>query len=160
MGIFFSKLRAQLWERKLHPLMPTYSWKSGNPQHCRNALCYCRYLDDIMWTHSEQEFRAFLRTLNSHNPSIKLKSTCHTSSVDFLDTTTFKRTHFHITHKSDIKVFFNPTDTHALLYKISFHPKPTFAALVKLLRFHRICTQQSDFRKATKILFSSLYTRG
>lgn len=103
-----------------------------------------------------------LNTLNNQNPSIKLKATTHPSSVDFLDTTTFKGplflTHLHL----DVRVFFKDTDTHALLHKSSFHPKHTFAGLIKsqLLRFQRICTGQEDFREATKVLFTTLTSRG
>ena len=82
--------------------------------------------------------------------------------MDFLDTTTFKGPTFSNTNQLDIKVFFKTTDTHSLLYKTSHHPKHTFAGIVKsqLLRFHRICTREEDFRSATKILFQSLSTRG
>ncbi|XP_023808293.1 uncharacterized protein LOC105358296 isoform X1 [Oryzias latipes] len=167
-GEFFVQIKGTAMGKKFAPAYANIfmaEWESSALQKCAlKPLCYYRYLDDIwgVWTHSEQEFGTFLGTLNSHNPSIKLKSTCHASSVDFLDTTTFKGSDFHTTHKLDIKVYFKPTDTHALLHKTSFHPKHTFAGLVKsqLLRFHRICTQQADFKKATKILFSALYTRG
>lgn len=62
----------------------------------------------------------------------------------------------------DIKVYFKKMDTHALLHKSSFHPKHTYAGLIKsqLLRFHRICTQPEDFKLATRVLFSAFSTRG
>ncbi|KAK2913189.1 hypothetical protein Q8A73_007302, partial [Channa argus] len=127
-------------------------------------LHYYRYLDDIwgLWTHSGPDFELFLATLNNHNSSIQLKSTTNNRSIDFLDTTTFKGKNFTQTNQLDIKVFFKDTDTHALLFKTSFHPKHTFAGLVKsqLLRFHRICTQEEDFTQATKTLFSALRKRG
>lgn len=79
-----------------------------------------------------------------------------------MDTTTFKGPNFLNNHGLDVTVFFKQTDTHVLLFKTSFHPKHTFAGLImsQLLRFHRIWTQQTDFRKATKIRFSALSTRG
>ena len=66
------------------------------------------------------------------------------------------------TRPLDIKVFFKETDTHALLCKTSFHPRHTYAGLVKsqLLRFHSICTKQADSIAATKVLFTALSTRG
>ncbi|KAK2871929.1 hypothetical protein Q8A73_024592, partial [Channa argus] len=130
----------------------------------KKPLHYFRYLDDIwgVWTHSGSDFELFLAALNNHNSSIQLKSTTNNRSIDFLDTTTFKGKNFTQTNQLDIKVFFKDTDTHALLFKTSFHPKHTFAGLVKsqLLRFHRICTQKEDFTQATKTLFSALKKRG
>ncbi|XP_019897156.3 uncharacterized protein LOC105009030 isoform X2 [Esox lucius] len=125
---------------------------------------FYRYLDDIwgIWTHSKEEFTVFLSTLNSHNPSIKVKSTSSDTAVDFLDTTVYKGPKFNETGKLDIKVFFKETDTHALLYRSSFHPQHTYAGLLKsqLLRFHRICTRREDFELATQTLFSALINRG
>lgn len=138
-------------------------WESEALSKCvKKPLYYYRFLDDIwgIWHHSEQDFEGFLNTLNGHNAS-KLKSTFHKTKIDFLDTT-FKGPNFLTDHRLDVKVFFKPTDTHALLFKTSFHPKHTFAGLIKsqLLRFHRICTQQCDFKQATRILFAALATRG
>ena len=141
------------------------AWETTALQKCNiQPLHYFRYLDDIwgIWTHSEEEFNSFLHTLNNHNPSIKLKAVTNKTTIDFLDTTTFKGPKFQIENKLDIKVYFKDTDTHALLHKSSHHPRHTFAGLIKsqLLRFHRICTQPDDFKKATKILFTALSSRG
>ncbi|XP_024120271.1 uncharacterized protein LOC112141375, partial [Oryzias melastigma] len=165
---FYLQIKGTAMGKKFAPAYANIfmaEWETAALHKCTlKPLCYFRYLDDIwgVWSHSEQEFEMFLKTLNSHNPSIKLKSTSHKSSVDFLDTTTFKGENFHITNRLDIKVFFKPTDTHALLHKNSFHPKHTFAGLIKsqLLRFHRISTQASDFKHSTKVLFAALATRG
>lgn len=130
----------------------------------KKPLHYLRYLDDIfgIWVDSESEFNDFIILLNTFDPSIKLKHTQSYQSVDFLDTTVFKGPEFHITNKVDLKVYFKPTDTHALLHKTSFHPKCTFAGIVKsqLIRFSRICTRHSDFILATQVLFKSLRKRG
>ncbi|KAG7520675.1 hypothetical protein JOB18_034130 [Solea senegalensis] len=150
---------------------PTYAnifmadWEAGALRQCeKRPIYYYRYLDDIwgVWTYSEDDFKIFLNTLNNYNPSIKVKSTMDRNSVDFLNTTTFKGPTFNQTNRLDVKVFFKETDTHALLHKTSFHPKHTFAGLIKsqLLRFHRICTQKEDFQKATKVLFTALASRG
>ncbi|KAL2103131.1 hypothetical protein ACEWY4_002299 [Coilia grayii] len=143
-------------------------WEEGALAKCQNTpLHYYRYLDDIfgIWTHTEQDFAHFTHILNTHSPSITLKAELHTTSVNFLDTTVYKGNKFIDTGKPDIKVYFKDTDTHALLHKTSFHPRHTFKGLVKsqLIRFHRICTQQTDFLTATKTLFKALkhrnYTR-
>lgn len=165
---FFLQIKGTAMGKKFAPAYADIfmaKWEMAALAKCTlKPLHYFRYLDDIwgVWTHSKDEFDTFLETLNNHNPSIKLKATIDEWSVDFLDTTTFKGPKFKTENKLDIKVFFKETDTHALLHKSSFHPKHTFAGLIKsqLLRFHRICTQTDDFKKATKVLFAALSTRG
>lgn len=124
---------------------------------------YFRYLDDIwgIWVGSKQEFDQFVQVLNSHDPSIQLKTELNKQSIDFLDTTVFKGPNFTSNSKLDIKVFFKSTDTHALLHKDSFHPKHTFKGIVKsqILRFKRICTRDEDFWEAVGILFKFLRKR-
>ena len=127
-------------------------------------LLYLRFLDDIfgIWPHSLSQFTDFCAILNSHHPSIKITHTISPDSINFLDTTVF----FSITgpqHKTlHTKVYFKPTDTHALLHKSSYHPKHTFSAIIKsqIIRFHRICSHIQDFHSATSILFNSLKQRG
>lgn len=127
-------------------------------------LHYLRYLDDIwgIWTGSQESFHEWFNELNTHDPSIKLQYTLNSKEINFLDTTVYKGQAFEVTQKLDIKVFFKETDTHALLFKNSFHPKHTYRGLIKsqLIRFKRICTQEQDFRDAVKILFKSLRQRG
>ena len=88
--------------------------------------------------------------------------TLHNSTIDFLDVTIYKGPSFNSTNLFDTKVFFKPTDTHALLFKNSFHPKHTFQGIVKsqLIRFDRICSRREDFRDAVSILFWALKPRG
>lgn len=130
----------------------------------KKTLYYLRYRDDIwgIWPHSEAEFKIFMETLNAHDPYIQLTSVLDKNTVDFLDTTVFKGPDFEKTGKLDVKVYFKPTDRHALLYKSSFHPKHTFRGLIKsqLIRFNRICTRQEDFMTAVQILFRALKKRG
>ena len=139
-------------------------WESEALAKCaKQPLVYLRYLDDIfiIWTHSEADFWNFFETLNSHSTSIKLKATIHDSHIDFLDVTVFKGTRFSNTSILDSKVYFKPTDTHELLHKASFHPKHTFAGVIKsqILRFHRICNNESDFHAACSTLFKALQSR-
>lgn len=141
------------------------NWEEEVFQKCKKKpLHYLRYLDDIwgVWDDSQEEFQAFLAVLNSHDPSITLKSETNHTHIDFLDTTVYKGPRFSTTGQLDVKVFFKKTDTHALLYKSSFHPVHTFKGIVKsqLLRFWRICTQKQDFGVAVGILFKSLRGRG
>ena len=140
------------WEEEVFPKCPI------------KPFYYLRYLDDIwgIWTGSREEFQDFFDILNTHDPSIKLKKEIDQHSINFLDTTIYKSQNFNIDYKLDIKVYFKTTDTHALLYKTSFHPKHTFKGIVKsqILRFKRICTQREDFIEAVQILFKALRVRG
>lgn len=140
------------------------NWEKEALSKCaKQPLVYLRYLDDIfiIWTHSEADFQEFFETLNSQSASIKLKATIHPSQIDFLDVTIFKGARFSNTSILDSKVYFKPTDTHELLHKASFHPKHTFAGIIKsqILRFHRICNNESDFHAACNILFKALQSR-
>lgn len=127
-------------------------------------LYYFRYLDDIwgVWIYSLEDFNDFINTLNSHDASIQLKFEIDPLSIDFLDTTIYKGPGFSSDNPLEIKVFFKKTDTHALLYKSSFHPRHTFKGIVKsqLLRFYRICTKENDFWEAVRCLFKALKNRG
>lgn len=134
------------------------------PKCHRTPYCYLRYLDDIwgIWQHSMQEFEEFIQILNTHHKSIKIKSVTNPQSIDFLDTTVYKGQDFQSTNKLDLKVFFKETDTHALLHRNSHHPPHTYRGIIRaqLLRFARICTQDSEFQKARKTLFRALRSRG
>ncbi|XP_055956400.1 uncharacterized protein LOC126831676 [Patella vulgata] len=140
------------WEREVLPLCPL------KPDF------YGRFLDDvfIVWTYTLDEFWTFFNILNNHHPSIKLTANVSHNSIDFLDTTVFKSNNTKITGQLETKVFFKETDTHQLLFKSSFHPKHTFSGIIKsqILRFHRICTQKTDFESACTLVFSKLRERG
>lgn len=164
---FFLQIKGTAMGKKFAPAYANIfmaEWEESALCTCPiKPLYYYRYLDDIwgIWDHPREDFEAFLNILNTHNPSIKLKVHIDLNAVDFLDTTTFKGPNFSSTHKLDTKVFFKKTDTHSLLYKTSY-PKHTFRGIVKsqLLRFHRICSREEDFKDSVKTLFSALSTRG
>jgi hypothetical protein len=139
-------------------------WEEKALSSCNKLpIVYLRYLDDIfgIWTHGETEFNDFLTILNNQHPSIRVTSEFSYESVNFLDTTIFKGERFNTTGIMDSKVFFKPTDTHQLLHKESFHPKHTFSGILKsqILRFRRICNNDTDFESATAILFHGLRHR-
>lgn len=165
---FYLQIKGTAMGKKFAPAYANIfmaEWETSALAACpKKPLHYYRFLDDIwgVWPHSRGDFEEFLTSLNNHNPSIKLKATTNDSTVDFLDTTTYKGPNFHKTNILETKVFFKETDTHALLHKNSYHPRHTFAGLVKsqLLRFHRICSHKDDFMLATKTLFRALSTRG
>lgn len=134
------------------------------PKCHKIPLLYVRYLDDIfgIWTYSEQDFKQYINTLNSHHDSINVKYNLQHTQIEFLDTEVFFIKDNLEEWMLGTRVYFKPTDTHALLHKNSFHPRHTFRGIVKsqLIRFHRICTRQEDAHKATKVLFNALKQRG
>lgn len=125
---------------------------------------YFRFLDDIIgaWSHSEQKFTEFIEILNSHHPSIKVKHEMHPIQVNFLDTTVFLEQLDQNLKIISTKVYFKPTDCHALLHKSSYHPKHTFKGIIKsqIIRFFRISSKESDLQDSISILFRSLRKRG
>ena len=153
MGIKFAPSFADIfmakWEKdalEKYPLSPSF---------------YARFLDDIfmIWTHGIDKFNELLEILNNHHPSIKLKAAISNTEVNFLDTTVFKSPDDN--SKLYTKVYFKPTDTHALLHKQSFHPKSTFRGILKsqILRFRSICSRTEDFNQAWNLLFQTLCKR-
>lgn len=92
---------------------------------------YYRYLGDIwgIWPHSRKDLQDWVVTFNNHDPSLRLKDTVSLQSVDFLDVTIYKGTDLAHIGRLFTKVYFKPTDTHALLHKTSFHPQPTFRGI-------------------------------
>lgn len=167
-GNFYLQIKGTAMGKRFAPSYANLfmaNWEEEVLAKCKlKPLHYFRYLDDIwgVWPHTLEEFKQFMNTLNAHDPSIQLKSEINQNSIDFLDTTVYKSPEFYVNGKLDIKVFFKKTDTHALLYKSSFHPKHTFRGIVKsqLLRFFRICTKEGDFWEAVRILFGVLKKRG
>lgn len=165
---FYLQIKGTAMGKKFAPAYANIfmaNWEKEALAKCQQQpACYLRYLDDVwgIWTGTEEQFEQFVAILNSHDPSIHLKTELNKESIDFLDTTVFKGPNFKTDFKLDIKVFFKVTDTHALLHKQSFHPKHTFRGIVKsqILRFKRICTQDEHFNNAVSILFKALRKRG
>ena len=125
---------------------------------------YLRYLDDILiiWPHERQDFDRFFEIMNSEHPNINLKANIQTEGLEFLDVFIYKGKKFRESGRFDTKVYFKPTDSHALLHKKSYHPHHTFAGIIKsqLIRFGRICNQLEDFMDASCTLFKALRPRG
>lgn len=147
----FANLTMALWE------------KENLPKCDKQPDIYLRYLDDIflIWNHSRQDFEKFFHTLNTAHPNVKLKANVQKQEIEFLDVLIYKGQRFKQGGTLDTKVYFKPTDSHALLHKHSYHPKHTFKGIIKsqMIRFGRISNHKEDFNEACKILFSTLTTR-
>jgi len=156
MGKIFAPAYANIymaeWEREALakcPYQPTF---------------YYRFLDDIIgaWPHDIQLFTDFMNILNSHHSSIKVKYTIHPQEVNFLDTTVFFSNNNQPQKTLHTRVYFKPTDTHALLHKHSYHPKHTFKGIIKsqIIRFYRISSCKQDLDYAINTLFNAIRRRG
>lgn len=121
-------------------------------------------MDDIwgVWDDTDEDWMEFVETLNAHHPSIRVKWELELEGINFLDTTVYKGPDFLRTGRLDTKVYFKPTDTHALLHRGSHHAAHVFKGIVKaqLLRFRRICTREGDRVEAVNILMKALRRRG
>lgn len=154
-----------------HRYAPSYAniymseWEREALEKCPlKPIFYLRFLDDIIgaWEHGRESFHDFIDILNNHHSSIKVKYTIDSNEINFLDTTVFFE-HVNKTSKKLLtRVYFKPTDTHALLHKTSYHPKHTFKGIVKsqIIRFYRISSRETDLNHAISILFHSLRRRG
>lgn len=109
-----------------------------------------------------EEYIEFLKVLNDHRASIKVKNTLDPQQVNFLDTTGFFEP-VDEQHKRILTwVYFKSTHTHALLHKTIYHPKHTFKGIVKsqIIRFYRIASREEDLQESIAVLFLSLRSRG
>ena len=123
-----------------------------------------RFLDDVflIWKHGQKELDKFFTFLNNDNPCIKLKQEVSNTQVNFLDTTVFKGPHIATKKRLSTKVYHKPTDTLELLHKASHHPTHTFPGIIKsqIIRYHRLSTEQEDFKASCNQLFKALQPRG
>lgn len=167
-GKFYLQVKGTAMGKRFAPAYANIfmaDWEQEALSECRKLpMCYVRYLDDIwgVWAGTLGEFEEFVRVLNGHDPSIRLKHEIGSDFINFLDTTIYKGPNFLKDNILDTKVYFKTTDTHALLHRQSFHPRHTFGGIVKsqLLRFHRLCSRPEDFWEAVGILFRALRRRG
>jgi len=128
-------------------------------------LLYFRFLDDIhfVWTGTVADLQQFESYLNSLIDGIKITLNYSYDTIDFLDTTIYKKAHPSLPNIDTLqtRVYFKETDTHQLLHKQSFHPRHTFTGVLKaqLLRFKRISSSFADYNSACTTLFAALTKR-
>lgn len=132
-----------------------YKFKPGN---------FFRYLDDVFftWEHSLDDLKQFEKFLNSIIPGINITLEYSQISMNFLDTTIYKKESVTESTILQSKTFFKETDTHQMLLKNSHHPAHTFKGILKsqLIRFKRISSTHSDYLLTCKVLFSYIKNRG
>jgi hypothetical protein len=122
-------------------------------------LVYKRYIDDILmiWTHGEDELKAFMTAMNSHHPTIKLTHEWSTEEINFLDVTVYIKN-----NTVGTKLYTKPTDTHQYLQFTSSHPLHNKKAIPfsQALRLKRINSEPADFEHSVTNLAFYLKKRG
>lgn len=96
-------------------------------------LTFVRYIDDIfmIWTDTHDKLNNFLTDLNSFHTNLNFTHEQSSFTVNFLDLTIYKGTHFHFTNLLDTKTFHKPQNLYQYLHFTSAHPPKVFKALIK-----------------------------
>ena len=120
---------------------------------------WLRYIDDIfiIWNNGREEWDRFYDYLNRSHPTIKFTSTVTTENISFLDV--------NIQLKNGIiktDLYTKPSDSHNYLNWKSCHPIQCKKGLAfsLALRLRRICSDQEDFDRRCRELYTHLKDRG
>ena len=129
-----------------------------NAAPCRPWIWW-RYIDDIffIWTRDGSSLNAFFDHINSFHRTIKFTWEHSLHQAHFLDVTIRKDDSSLTTD-----LYSKPTDTHQYLHSSSCHPRhcKTGIAYSQALRLRRICSNDSDFHRHTRVLANNLVARG
>jgi hypothetical protein len=137
-----------------------FDLQATNNFRCK-PIHYHRYIDDIffIWTDTMQDLLDYQHFLNQLIPGIHLTFQHNPDTINYLDTTVFAdRTNDCLL----TKVFFKPTDQHALLSQDSHHPRHTFQGIIKsqFIRYKLLSSRQTDYMATCNHLIHSLNRKG
>ena len=130
----------------------------------KRPLTLARYIDDIfmIWTDTEQELTTFLTELNAFHPNLHFTHQHSLETIDFLDLTIYKDTHFDITNILDTKTFQKPLNLYQYLHFTSAHPSKVFKAIIRgeCIRYARTNTTHETYTATVHIFKQRLRRRG
>ncbi|XP_066275237.1 uncharacterized protein [Branchiostoma lanceolatum] len=122
-------------------------------------LVWWRYIDDVfaIWTHSEEDFKSFIKDLNTAHPTIKFTVETSTTSINFLDVTISVSEGAFTTD-----LYTKPTDKHQYLLRNSSHPTHCKRGIPfgQFLRVRRICSDEPKYRERAQQLKEHFQNRG
>jgi hypothetical protein len=123
-------------------------------------LLYARFIDDVIlvWDSRKVGLERLVAAVDAWKEGIVLVWQRGEEQAVFLDVEVYKDGPGRLRHR----VYFKPTDTHAVLHRHSCHAAHTFPGIVKsqLVRFFRLCSDMSEALKASNLLFAVLRKRG
>lgn len=118
------------------------------------------FIDDIfaIYRCTEDELIEHLTYLNQQHHSIKFTYEFSRDTINFLDTTVYLDTE----RKLHTKVFRKPTDMYSYLHYESYHPphQKNSIAYSQAIRLRTICSEISEFEKASQTLLKFLTLQG
>ena len=100
--------------------------------HKHKILLHKRFRDDgyILFDGPEKEITELFTLANNSHPLLKFTFEISCDSVSFLDTVTYKGTHFHESRVLDIKTHTKVTETYQYLHRNSAHPLSCFKSFI------------------------------
>ena len=112
-------------------------------------LIITRYIDDILmiWRDTTEELNNFLTNLNSFHNNLNFTHEYSYLTIDFLDLTIYKGTHFPYTNLLDTKTFQKPQNLYQYLHYSSTHPKNIYKAIIigECIRYVRTNTTTETY---------------
>ncbi len=101
-------------------------------QHIK-PLTLTQYIVDIfmIWPGSTHELNSFLTALNNFHPNLRFTHQQSPLTIDFLDLTIYKGTHFPVTNILDTKTYQKPLNLYQYLHYTSNHPKSIYKAVIR-----------------------------
>ena len=126
-------------------------------------LIITRYIDDILmiWTDTTEELNNFLTNLNSFHNNLNFTHEHSYLTIDFLDLTIYKGTHFPYTNLLDTKTFQKPQNLYQYLHFSSAHPKNIYKAIIigECIRYARTNTTTETYTATVHMFKQRLHKR-
>ena len=123
-----------------------------------------RYIDDIIiiWTDTTEKLLAFLQALNAFHLHLNFTHQHSQQTVDFLDLTIYKGTHFHFTNILDTKTYQKPLNLYQYLHYTSNHQPQVYKSIIKgeTIRYIRTNTSYDTYNTTLHKFKQRLLKRG
>lgn len=130
-----------------------------------SRLLYRRLIDDLfmVWRGPRAALDAYLSTINSLHPNIRITWTISQQSAAFLDLDIHLGERYHDRqHRLDVRVHQKQLNRYLYIPSLSFHKQSQHRAWIKaeLLRFMRNTSSPIDYKRLRRAFFKRLQSRG